>query len=143
MGDFEGTLNTAERTKSGYQLFYGIGDALRIRGDRSRARKLAADMRDRKLAALFLECARFTLWPRREEVGVIQATLCDDAYLDATRGKFAEADEVIQKNRRTAVLMSPLSRSANTKWTLPERSVYCVTDQIRKTWLSAWTSLPQ
>ena len=134
MGDFEGTLNTAERTKSGYQLFYGIGDALRIRGDRSRARKLAA---------LFLECARFTLWPRREEVGVIQATLCDDAYLDATRGKFAEADEVIQKNRRTAVLMSPLSRSANTKWTLPERSVYCVTDQIRKTWLSAWTSLPQ
>jgi len=92
---------------------------------------------------LYSWSARFTLWPRREEVGVIQATLCDDAYLDATRGNFAEADEVIQKNRRTAVLMSPLSRSANTKWTLPERSVYCVTDQIRKTWLSAWTSLPQ
>jgi hypothetical protein len=59
MGDFEGTLNTAERTRSGYQIFYDIGDALRIRGDQSRARKLAA---------LFLECARFTLWPRREEV---------------------------------------------------------------------------
>jgi hypothetical protein len=54
MGDFEGTLNTAERTRSGYQLFYDIGDALRLRGDQSRARKLAADIRDPKLAALFL-----------------------------------------------------------------------------------------
>jgi hypothetical protein len=61
-GDFEGTLNTAERTKSGYQLFYDIGDALRICEEQSRARKLAAHMKDRKLAALCLECARFTLW---------------------------------------------------------------------------------
>jgi hypothetical protein len=98
MGDFEGTLNTAERTRSGYQLFYDIGDALRIRGQQSRARELAAHMKDRKLAALFLECARFTLWPRGEKVRVIQATPCDNAYFDATRGKFAEADEVIQKN---------------------------------------------
>ena len=98
MGDFEGALDTAGRTKSGYQLFYDIGDALRIRGEQRRARKLAAHMRDRKLAALFLECARFTLWPHPEEVRVIQATPCDDAYLDATRGKFAEADEVIRKN---------------------------------------------
>src|ERR1039457_3491916 len=98
VGDFEGALDTAGRTKSGYQLFYDIGDALRIRGEQSRARKLAAHMRDRKFASLFLECARFTLWPHPEEVRVIRATPCDDAYLDATRGKFAEADEVIRKN---------------------------------------------
>lgn len=103
MGDFEGALDTAGRTKSGYQLFYEIGDALRIRGEQSRARKLAAHVKDRKFAALFLECARFTLWPHPEEVRVIQATPCDDAYLDATRGKFAEADEVIQKNGCTNV----------------------------------------
>lgn len=99
MGDFEGTLDTAERTKSGYQLFYEIGDALRIRGEQSRARKLAAHMKDRKLAALFLNCARFTLWLRPDDVRVIQATPCDDAYLDATQGKFAEADDILGKNR--------------------------------------------
>jgi hypothetical protein len=99
MGDFEGTLDTAERTKSGYQLFYDIGDALRIRGEQSRVRKLAAHMKDRKLAALFLNCARFTLWLRPEDVRVIQVTPCDDAYLDATQGKFAEADDIIRKNR--------------------------------------------
>src|SRR6202020_243412 len=97
-GDFEGALDTAGRIKSGYQLFYDIGDALRIRGQQSRARKLAAQMKDRKFAALFLECARFTLWPHPEEVRVIRATPCDDAGLDATRGKFAEADEIIRKN---------------------------------------------
>lgn len=95
MGDFEGTPNTAERTKSGYRLFYEIGDAPRIRGEQSRARKLDA---------LFLGCVRFTLWPRQEEVRVTQATPCDDAYLDATRGKLAEADEVIQKNGCSDVL---------------------------------------
>jgi hypothetical protein len=61
-------------------------------------RKLAAHTKDRKLAALFLECARLSLWPQREEIRVVQATPCDDAYLDATRGEFAEADEVIQKD---------------------------------------------
>jgi tetratricopeptide (TPR) repeat protein len=98
MGDFDGALDTAGRTKSGYQLFYDIGDALRTRGEQSRASKLAAHMKDHKFAALFLECARFTLWPHPEEVRVIQATPCNDAYLDAARGKFAEADEVIRKN---------------------------------------------
>lgn len=98
MGDFEGALDTAGRTKLGYQLFYDIGDALRIRGEQGRARELAAHMKDRKFSALFLECARFTLWPHPEEVRVIRATPCDDAYVDATRGKFAEADEVIRKN---------------------------------------------
>jgi tetratricopeptide (TPR) repeat protein len=98
IGDFEGALDTAARTKSGYQLFYDIGAALRARGQQSRVRKLAAHVKDRKFAALFLECARFTLRPHPEEVEVVQATPCEDAYLDATRGQFAEADEVIRKN---------------------------------------------
>jgi hypothetical protein len=98
MVDFEGALDTAGRAKSGYQLFYDIGDALRIRGEQGRARKLAAHMKDPKFAALFLQCARFTLWPHPEKVRVIQVTPCDDAYFDATRGKFAEADQVLRKN---------------------------------------------
>ena len=99
IGDFEGALDTAGRTKSGYQLFYDIGDALRIRGEQRLARKLAAGMKDRKFAALFLKCAQFTLWPRPAEVRVIQPTPCEEAYSDATREKFAEADEVIWKNQ--------------------------------------------
>jgi hypothetical protein len=97
MGDFDGALDTAGRAKSGYQLFYDIGDALRTRGEQGRAHKLAAHMKDRKFAALFLECARFTLWPHPEEVRVLQATPCDNAYSEAIRGKFAEADEIIRK----------------------------------------------
>jgi hypothetical protein len=97
-GDFEGTLNTAERTKSGYQLYYDIGDALRLRGEQSRARTLAAHMKDRKHAALFLECARFTLWPDGE-VRTIRPGPCDHSWMYATEGKFAEADAVILKNK--------------------------------------------
>ena len=102
MGDFEGTLETVARmgAKAGYQLFYDIGDALRRRGEQSRARKLAAHMKDPKLAALFLECARFTLWHREAcEVRVIQPTPCDYSYMYAAEGKFAEADALIQKNK--------------------------------------------
>jgi hypothetical protein len=98
-GDFEGALNTAEQTKSGYQLFYDIGDALRIRGEQSRARKLAARMKDRKLAALFLNCARSTLLSREEEVRTIQPTPCDYSWMYTTEGKFTEADAVILKNK--------------------------------------------
>jgi hypothetical protein len=97
-GDFEGTLHTAERTKVGYQLYYDIGDALRLRGEQSRARKLAAHMKDRKLAALFLKCARFTLWPDGE-VRTIQPGPCDYSWMYATEGKYAEADAVILKNK--------------------------------------------
>jgi tetratricopeptide (TPR) repeat protein len=101
-GDFEGALNTAERTKSGYQLYYDIGDALRLRGEQSRARNLAAHMKDRKLAALFLECARFTLWPDIE-VRTIQPGPCDYSWMYATEGKFAKADAVILKNKCSIV----------------------------------------
>lgn len=97
-GDFEGTLLTAEQTKLGYQLYYDIGEALRLRGEQSRARKLAAHMKDRKLAALFLKCARFTLWPDGE-VRTIQPGPCDYSWMYATEGKYAEADAVILKNK--------------------------------------------
>jgi hypothetical protein len=97
-GGFEGALNTAGRAKSGYQLFYDIGDALRIRGEQSRAPKLAARMKDRKLAALFLECARFTLWSHVEGK-TIQLGPCDDLWMYARQGKFAEADAIVQKNK--------------------------------------------
>ncbi|HTS59804.1 MAG TPA: hypothetical protein VMH03_19835, partial [Terriglobales bacterium] len=71
-----------------------------MRGEQSRARKLAAHMKDPKLAALFLECARFTLWHREAcEVRVIQPTPCDYSYMYAAEGKFAEADALIQKNK--------------------------------------------
>lgn len=97
--DFEGALNTAARTRSGYQLYYEIGDALRLHGEPGRARKLAANMRDRKRAALFLECARFTLSPRGEEVRMLQATPCDSAWSYANKGKFADADAAVKKNK--------------------------------------------
>jgi len=102
MEDFEGTLDTAERTKSGYELFYDIGEALGLRGQQSRARKLAAHMKNRKLAALFLECARFTLWP---DAGVrtIQPNSCDYSWLNAMQGKFAEADKIILNNKCPSV----------------------------------------
>jgi len=99
MGDFEGALDTAARTKSGYQLFYDIGDALLIRGEQSRARKLAAHMKDRKFAALFLDCARFTLWPTEPERVIMQATPCDIANEYGLHGKFVEADALIEQNK--------------------------------------------
>ena len=99
MGDFEGALDTAGRTKSGYQLFYDIGDALRIRGEQSRAGKLAAHMKDRKFAALFLDCARFTLWPTVPERVIVQATPCDIANYYGLHGRFVEADALIEHNK--------------------------------------------
>lgn len=98
-GDFEGTLNTAEQMgpKSGYQLFYDIGAALLLRGEQNRVRGLAAHMKDRKFAALFLECARFTLWPG--EARTLQVTPCNYSWMYATEGKFAEAAAVIEQNK--------------------------------------------
>lgn len=97
--DFEGALNTAGRTKSGYELYYDIGSALRLRGEQSRARKLAAQMKDRKQAAQFLDCARFTLSLAGEEARTIQATPCDLSWIYVNEGKFAEADAAIVKNK--------------------------------------------
>jgi hypothetical protein len=101
-GDFEGALATAERmgAKRGYELFYEIGSALRLRAEQYRVRGLAAHMKDRKLAALFLECARFTLWAGCvRKVRTIQLAPCDYSLMYATEGRSAEADAVIQHNQ--------------------------------------------
>lgn len=63
-GDFDGALRTAEQApQSGYQLFYQLGDELRIRNDGKRVRELASHMSDRKQAALFKQIVRFTVRP--------------------------------------------------------------------------------
>ncbi|MCU1315067.1 MAG: hypothetical protein JWN63_389 [Candidatus Acidoferrum typicum] len=98
-GDFDGALKTAEamKTKSSDQVFYEVGDSLRVRGEQKRVRELASHMSDCKLATLFEALARFTTQPG--EIRTIQATPCDIAYVDATGGKFAEADAVIEQNK--------------------------------------------
>jgi hypothetical protein len=98
--DFDGALTTAQQLKSGSaaQVFYEVGDALRLRGEQKRARTLAAHMGNRKLAALFLECAKFTLW-ERGDVRTVQPTSCDLAYFSASAGRFAEADVLIRQNK--------------------------------------------
>jgi len=124
MGDFKGALDTAGRTKLGYQLFYDIGDALRIRGEQSRARKLAAHMKDRKFAALFVNCARFTLWPTVSERVIIQATPCDIANDYGLHGTFVEADALIEQNKmcerllrgHSSVRRRPNGRGAPAPW---------------------------
>jgi hypothetical protein len=100
-GDFDGALKTAEqmKSKSADQIFYELGDVLRVRGEQKRVHQLASHMTDRKLAALFLELSRFTLWDRDAHVATVQRTPCDDACFDATRGKFAEADALIDQNK--------------------------------------------
>jgi hypothetical protein len=100
-GDFDGALKTAAqmKPKSADQIFYELGDALRVRGEQKRVHQLASHMTDRKLAAMFLELSRFTLWDRDAHVTTILPTPCDDACFDATRGQFAEADALIDQNK--------------------------------------------
>lgn len=99
--DFDGALKTAEQMdfKSASQMFYEVGGALRERGGQKRVRELASHMSDRKLAALFVELARFTSQPQPDEVMVVQTTPCDNACFDATVGKFVEADTLIRQNK--------------------------------------------
>src|SRR5258708_2449058 len=98
-GDFDGALRTAEQAPhSGYQLFYELGDELRIRSEGKRVRELASHMSDRKQAALFTQIVRFTLRPVEIENRVI-AGPCDVADHDAAIGKFAEADSLIEQNK--------------------------------------------
>lgn len=99
-GDFSGALKTAEQLKpqSADQVFYEVGDGLRVRGEQKRVRELASGMSDRKLAAEFRKLVRFTLWhpvPER----VIQATPCDLANDYGLHGKFVEADALIEQNK--------------------------------------------
>lgn len=99
-GDFGGALQTAEQMKStsADQVFYELGDSLRERGEGKRVPELASHMADRKLAALFIKLVRFTVRPV-EPMCVVQAGSCDIAYHDASIGKFAEADALVEQNK--------------------------------------------
>jgi len=95
-----------------------------IRGEQSRARKLAARMKDRKFAARFLNCARFTLWPTVSERVIIQATPCDIANDYGLHGTFVEADALIEQNKmcerllrgHSSVRRRPNGRGAPAPW---------------------------
>jgi hypothetical protein len=102
--DLDGALKTAEQmdSKSAGQVFYEVGDALRQRGEQKRAGELALHMSNRKLAALFLELSRFTLWPQKNrscEIEIVQADPCAIAYHGAPDGSFAEVDARIERNK--------------------------------------------
>jgi hypothetical protein len=101
-GDFDGALKTAEQmdSKSADQVFYGVGAALRDRGEQKRVRELASHMRNRELSSLFVELARFTFRPRAiEAYEIVQADPCDIAYHGDSDGKFAKIDALIEQNK--------------------------------------------
>ncbi|HVP47252.1 MAG TPA: hypothetical protein VMT32_11735, partial [Bryobacteraceae bacterium] len=100
-GHFAGALETAARMKSPNQVFDELGSALAVRGQQRRVRELASGMKDRKLAAEFAKQVRSTLWPTLE--CVIQATPCDIASDYGEKGRFAEADALIEQNKCTDV----------------------------------------
>jgi tetratricopeptide (TPR) repeat protein len=102
-GNFDGALRTAEQMnpKSVHavdSVFYEIGDALRVRGERNRVHDLAAHMTNRQLAASFTELVPLMLRPSAPTY-VIQLGPCDIAYHDAAIGQFAEADALVQQNK--------------------------------------------
>jgi len=99
-GDFDGALKTAEQVneRSAYNLFYAVGDALRERREPQRLHELASHMTDKKLAAEFVDAARFTLWPHPEIVRGLSMEPCDTAWIDGNAGKFAEAYNLVAQN---------------------------------------------
>lgn len=102
-GDFDGALRTAEqmKSKSVDDVFYELGDALRLRGEQKRVHQLAAHMSDRRLSALFIKLVPLTLWPREPDVveRVTNAAPCDAAAFDAFKGKYPEADALLEQNK--------------------------------------------
>jgi hypothetical protein len=105
IGDFDGALKTTEqmRGESGSNLYYEVGDALRLRGEQKRVPELAAHMSNRKLAALFEKLVPLTVRDIRDrgDIHIVQVghAPCDTAMSDAMRGKFAEADVLFEKNK--------------------------------------------
>jgi tetratricopeptide (TPR) repeat protein len=95
--DFQGALATAERLTRPSDVFYEIGDALRLRGEQKRAHVLASGMSNRKLAALFLKIVRFTMW-HHPEAYVLRLSACDMAYEDAMHNQFAKAVKALEQN---------------------------------------------
>lgn len=99
-GDFEGALATSERMSltAANQLFYEVGEGLRLKHQQGRVKALAAGMRNPQYAADFKTNVRFTLW---DEIPVrtVRATPCDMAGIYALEGKFALADSMIEENK--------------------------------------------
>ncbi len=63
-GNFEGALATSERMSltAANQLFYQVGEGLRLKHQQGRVKALAAGMRNPQYAADFKSNVRFTLW---------------------------------------------------------------------------------
>ncbi len=102
-GEFDAALRTAEQMNPKSvdaidSVFYEIGSALQVRGERGRVRELAAHMTSRKLAVLFKQLVPLTL---RDEgpTRVIEVGPCGLAYHNAMIGKFDEADTLIRRNK--------------------------------------------
>jgi hypothetical protein len=104
-GEFDGALATSERMNrtAANQLFYEVGEGLRLRHEQSRVKALAAGMRNAEYAADFRSNVRFTLWDSIP-VRMIRATPCDIANIYAGQKKFALADSMIAENRCTYVV---------------------------------------
>jgi hypothetical protein len=99
-GELEGALKTAERLTpaSAYQVFYEIGDALRLRHEQNRVHKLSAGMSNRKLARLFLRLVPLTLWDQRPAYS-LQMNDCEMAGIAAMEHRLAEARKALENTR--------------------------------------------
>lgn len=95
--DFQGALATSERLTRPADVFYDIGDALRLRHEQKRVRELAAGMSDRKLAQLFLQLVPLTLWDRKPDYS-LRLNSCDMAFEDAMHNQFAKAVKTLEQN---------------------------------------------
>lgn len=98
-GDFGGALSTAERMtgNSADDVFYEIGDALRLRGEKSRVRQLALRMNNRRLANLFLQLVPLML--REPQAMIMQANNCEMASFYASKGEVADAEKAVENTQ--------------------------------------------
>lgn len=112
-GDFGGALATSERMSlaAANQLFYEVGEGLRVRHQQNRVQELAAGMRNAQYAADFKANVRFTLWDPIP-VRMIRATPCDIANIYAGQRKFALADKMIAENKCAYVVFAAVQQYA-------------------------------
>jgi hypothetical protein len=117
-GDCDGALKATEQMKSKLadQLFYELGDACACEVSRNSCVNWHRHMSDRILAAEFTKLVRFTLSPG--EIRTVQATAtpCDIAYHDASGGKFAEVDALIEQNKCSYVSFAAAQYAVDPTW---------------------------
>jgi tetratricopeptide (TPR) repeat protein len=99
-GDFAGALETAALMKSADQVFYELGVNLAMQSAQNKVHALASGMKDRKLAAKFEKDVQVTLRPPAD-AEVKRASPCEIACFYADRGKFAEANALVEQNKCT------------------------------------------